>query len=98
MTRRVLKTAFKILLIGIGVLLLAVIAYVLYVLLSYSRIPDNQPLTAVGEAQYDTVKIGESYTVVAQNMGFGAYTPDFTFFMDGGTESRKCGIGARLLR
>lgn len=88
MSRSLLKTSFKTLLAAVGILLLVVIAYVLYVLLSYSRIPDNQPLTAVGRAQHDTVKVGESYTVVTQNMGFGAYTPDFTFFMDGGTESR----------
>ena len=39
---------------------------------------------AVGGA----VRTGEEYTVVTQNLGFGAYTADFTFFMDGGKESR----------
>lgn len=34
------------------------------------------------------VTTGIAYTAVTQNLGFGAYTKDFTFFMDGGKESR----------
>ena len=31
---------------------------------------------------------GQEYTIVTYNLGFGAYTDDFTFFMDEGKESR----------
>ncbi len=71
----------------ICLLLLAVITYVLFVIITYSRIPDYQALEAVGTASEDTAKTGTEYTAMTYNIGFGAYTPDFTFFMDGGTES-----------
>ena len=65
-----------------------VLCYLVYVLATYSRIEDRVSLTPEGTAQRDTVKVGETYTAVSQNLGFGAYTADFTFFMDGGTQSR----------
>lgn len=72
----------------LGALLLAVLVYLLYVIFSYSRLPDGLDLTVEGQPSYETISVGETYTIVSQNLGFGAYTPDFTFFMDGGTESR----------
>ena len=36
---------------------------------------------------YTSVKTGQSYKIITQNIGFGTYTQDFTFFMDGGTQS-----------
>ena len=68
-------------------LLLAVGGYVGYVLLDYERIEDNLALTVKG-APTDALSVGVSYTALTYNIGFGAYTPDFSFFMDGGTESR----------
>ncbi|MGI5874165.1 MAG: endonuclease/exonuclease/phosphatase family protein [Bacillota bacterium] len=72
------------------VILAAVIVggYVSYVFLSYDRVEDRQPLTVEGAAAADAPVVGETYTVVTQNAGFGAYTADFTFFMDGGESSR----------
>lgn len=73
---------------GVIVFILVVaVAYVAYVFLSYSRIEDNIPLEVEGRATADEAKIGEEYTAVSYNIGFGAYTPDFTFFMDGGESS-----------
>ena len=73
------------------ILLLAVLVvvagYVAYVLLTYSRIDDNLSLEVEGSAQ-DVAQTGQEYTIVSYNIGFGAYTPDFTFFMDGGKQSR----------
>lgn len=84
------KTSKKILMIA-GAVLLAIIlvalSYLAYVFFSYSRIEDNQSLTPVSSGKDESVLCGETYTIVTQNIGFGAYTPDFTFFMDGGTES-----------
>ena len=80
--------------IGIGAaalfsaLILAVVIYLLYVIFSYSRLPDNVSLSVDGGASEKHVEIGREYVAVSQNLGFGAYTADFTFFMDGGKESR----------
>ncbi|MCR5202753.1 MAG: endonuclease/exonuclease/phosphatase family protein [Lachnospiraceae bacterium] len=82
------KNVLKIAGIVVGVILLVVIVYVLYVILSYKRIEDNKALKPEGNAKVKELKVEEEYTVVTQNCGFGAYTADFTFFMDGGTESR----------
>ena len=71
----------------LGIIVLVVGGYVIYVVASYSRIEDNLALTPEN-ASGGVVRTGEEYTVVTQNLGFGAYTADFTFFMDGGKESR----------
>lgn len=74
----------KILLAGLA-LLLVVGAYVAYVLIDYHRLGDHDiVVSGKGEA----VKTGEEYSIITYNIGFAAYTPDFGFFMDGGTESR----------
>ena len=78
---------WKIPLIIIASLIAVVLIYAAYVLLSYNRIEDNKPVDVVGTAENDTIKLGKEYTAVTYNIGFGAYTPDFTFFMDGGTQS-----------
>ena len=69
------------------VILLVVGGYVAYVFISYSRIEDNKVLEVKGDAVVTAVA-GREYTAVSYNIGFGAYTSDFTFFMDGGKESR----------
>ncbi len=62
-------------------------AYVAYVFLTYSRIEDMQDISP--EDHTDTVaKTDTEYTITSYNIGFGAYTDDFTFFMDEGKESR----------
>lgn len=61
--------------------------YAAFVLLTYSRIPDRVELAVRGDAGAEA-EPGREYTAVTLNIGFGAYTADFTFFMDGGKESR----------
>ncbi len=69
-----------------GVVLLVVLSYVAYVFLSYHRIEDHQPLEAVRPVEA-TARIDEVYSITTFNVGFGAYSADFSFFMDGGAES-----------
>ena len=88
MTKKVFKGIGIGALITIGLLILIVIGYVLYVVLSYSRLEDKLPLDIDNGAEQSAVSLDTEYTIVTQNLGFGAYTADFTFFMDGGTESR----------
>ena len=78
---------WKILLALLIVVVLVVGGYVAYVFLTYNRIEDNVDLTVEGDSQ-EPAQTGKEYTAVSYNIGFGAYTADFTFFMDGGKESR----------
>lgn len=82
-----MKKWVKILLCIVAALVLAVLAYVAYVVIDYHRIGD-MALTPENGQTTGALATGESYTVVSYNIGFGAYEPDYGFFMDGGTESR----------
>ncbi len=84
------KKRFKWWKIPLGVLILVILVvggYVGYVFGTYSRIEDNLALEPEGSAE-EKASAGEEYTIVSYNVGFGAYTADFTFFMDEGKESR----------
>lgn len=79
----------------VGVVVLAIIlvvgGYAAYVVFSYYRIDDNLPLEVESTGAVsvsDQVQAGVPYSVVSYNVGFGAYSADYSFFMDGGTESR----------
>lgn len=93
------KKILKIVGIVIGAIVVLALGYVAYVFLSYSRIEDHQELTlqnAAAGAPYGAeiygeveaaVPVGTELTAVSYNIGFGAYSDDYTFFMDGGKES-----------
>lgn len=83
MVKKVLKTLITLIII-VAVL---VIAYFAYALLNYNRIEDYQSLDVNGEAAKSSLTTEENYRIVSSNLGFGAYSDDFSFFMDGGTES-----------
>ena len=83
-----MKKTLKIVGIALLVLLAAVLGYVAYVFIDYDRIEDMQELTVEGDAVIAAMTADTEYAVVTQNIGFGAYTDDFTFFMDGGESSR----------
>ncbi len=69
-------------------LILILTGYIAYLFIDYDRVEDNLKLDVLGDAKLDTVQVGEEYEIVSFNIGFGAYEPDYGFFMDGGTESR----------
>jgi len=66
----------------IGAVVLGAGAFVGYVLLSYNRIGD----TALEVDANSTAKmqVGTAYKAMSYNIGFGAYSQDYTFFMDTG--------------
>lgn len=78
--------------IGIGAacallaLLLVAGGYLSYVLIAYYRIGDKE--TAVEAGGSGKVAVQTEYSFITWNVGFAAYSQDFSFFMDGGTESR----------
>ena len=80
--KKVLKTILWILLI----LVAAVLIYILYAVCSYQRLEDHLPLPVSGTAQ-EQLEAGEPVRLLSYNLGFGAYSDDFSFFMDGGKES-----------
>nr|WP_295275243.1 endonuclease/exonuclease/phosphatase family protein [uncultured Blautia sp.] len=78
-----------------GIILLALVivlaAYIIYLYASYHRISDKQELQ-VEEISQNTeagneLTTDKQYSALTYNIGFGAYTPDFSFFMDGGKSS-----------
>ena len=81
-----LKKILKIVGLTIAIIAALVVGYVLYVIVSYNRIQDMQALEVSQKAQTQCVKLNTEYAAITQNCGFGAYSPDFTFFMDGGTQ------------
>lgn len=88
--KKKMPVALKIILGVLGAVLLVVIGYILYLLLSYHRIEDNVELDIYAPRQETLLSIVDTekeYTIVTYNIGFGAYTPDFSFFMDGGKYS-----------
>lgn len=83
-----MKKALK----AIGILLLIIVlivgGYFAYVFASYKRIEDKVTLSVdnMGTAN-EVVETGVPYQIMTYNIGFGAYTRDFSFFMDGGESS-----------
>lgn len=85
-----MKKTKKLWKIAAGVLIFVfcvVVSYVLYVLMNTDRIEDNIALE-VRTGGDEVLSPGDTCTVITYNMGFGAYLPDYSFFMDGGTQSR----------
>ena len=82
--------------IAAAVLALAVLtvgAYLAYVLAAYYRLEDGLALTVENNAG-SLLKTETEYTAMTYNVGFFAYSADYSFFMDGGTESRARSVEA----
>ena len=83
-------TILRIFLGAAGILVLVLVVYIGYLFASYHRIEDNLELEVEKPAEGnvdETLKTGTEYSALTYNIGFGAYTPDFSFFMDGGKSS-----------
>ena len=82
--KNTVKTVAKTVICIIAVLLITVISYLLYVVLEYDRIEDGLALQVETPAE-QRVQTGKSYSAITYNVGFGAYSPEFSFFLDTGT-------------
>lgn len=87
-TKKVLSAALKVLLAAAAAAAAAFIVYFIYLLCAYHRLDDNIVLDISGSSDIGTAETGTEYTVMTWNLGFGAYSSDFSFFMDGGDYSR----------
>ena len=85
--RSKLKTILLSILIPIALILVLLIGYFLYLILSYHRVGD-QPELEILSQKTAKPEAGTEYKLLSYNIGFCAYTPDFGFFMDGGKGSR----------
>ena len=67
-----------------GLIILVIVAYVIFVFSSYYRIEDKQTLEIENNQSNDTIDVNKEYTISTYNIGFGAHSQDYTFFMDSG--------------
>ena len=86
---KIKNRAIRIILNILIAIILVVVIYVAYVFLSYYRLDDNLALD-VEKAQdaKGHVSTYQRLELTSWNIGFAAYLQDYTFFMDGGEESR----------
>lgn len=82
-----MKRFIKILAVALAVCIIAVGSYAAYVFIAYYRLPDMLELEVEGD-NHAKARPDEVYTAVSYNVGFGAYSADFGFFMDGGDSAR----------
>jgi endonuclease/exonuclease/phosphatase family metal-dependent hydrolase len=82
-----MKKILKITAAVAAMLILAAGIYVSYVLIAYHRLPDNLALEAEGNSSA-VLETGVPYTITTFNIGYGAYSTNYSFFMDGGEHSR----------
>ena len=81
--KKIIKITAIVLACVIGAAVLLVGGYVGYVAIQYYRIKDNTVLS-VSEGSSGTVRTGQTLSVMTYNLGFGAYSPEYSFFMDTG--------------
>lgn len=82
---KIIRTVIIILLILILIPVLVVGGYLLYVIFSYHRI-GNIDLEIREGASKNVIDTERELTMTSYNVGFGAYSDDYTFFMDTGTD------------
>ena len=77
-----LKKFLFIILSLIILFILSVAGYFLYVYFSYNRIEDYMNLDIDGESISEIVEVEKELSISTYNIGFGAYSQDYTFFLD----------------
>lgn len=81
-----LKKPVKIILIALLAIIGIALIYVAYCFIDFYRLEDNIVLEVENPVN-GVVQKNKEYKIMSFNIGFGAYEPDFGFFMDGGTQS-----------
>lgn len=84
-TKRALQITGLSVAIAVMLLVWIVIGYLLYVVCSYNRLADNIVLSTSNPSSVTAVPVDDELTVMTFNIGFGAYGPEYSFFMDSGT-------------
>jgi endonuclease/exonuclease/phosphatase family metal-dependent hydrolase len=85
MKHRFLKIVLICLVSLIGFVIVVGGGYIGYISIQFYRLPDQQDLTdEIHHQVTPVVALDTSYRISTYNIGFGAYTRDFSFFMDSG--------------
>ena len=90
---KIIKRVLLIFLIVVGVIVVGAGGYCGYILLSYDRIGDID-LEVESKSAQNKVLLNTTYSATTYNIGFGAYSQDFTFFLDTGYDengNETCG-------
>ena len=90
--KKKIKKFIKFLLSFVLVVFLLVASYCTYIILSYSRI-GNMKLEYESTLN-NQVELNKTYSATTYNIGFGAYSQDYTFFLDTGYDidgNKTCG-------
>ena len=88
-----MKKIINTILLFILVLVLGAGSYCGYIIFSYKRI-GNVSLEVESKAIDNVLLVNETYNMATYNIGFGAYSQDYTFFLDTGydiNEEETCG-------
>lgn len=83
-----MKIILRISILLVTIFLIVFSTYLLYVGLSYKRISDDVVIETKGKYQAEKISSGKEYKILSANLGFGAYSMDYSFFMNGGKYSR----------
>ena len=76
--RKAIKITAITLLTVILALLVAAVCYVIYVVVQYYRIEDDLALEVHSGSVAESASVGENYSIVTYNIGFGAYSPQYS--------------------
>ena len=82
--KKTLKNILKAVLLIIAGLVVVAAVYCAYVLLTYSRLDDVTELEIENNTSL-VLRDNKEYSIVTYNVGFGAYSPSYSFFMDTST-------------
>lgn len=83
---KVLKRILQVIGILVLVAIFVVAGYIVYLETTYYRIDDSVAVD-IDNNPTTTLKANTQYKAATYNIGFGAYTPDYTFFMDEGIKA-----------
>lgn len=95
--KKIIKKILLYFLIIIGVIVLGAGGYCGYIILSYDRIGDMD-LEITSNSTNEVIRTNTSYNITTYNIGFGAYSQDFTFFLDTGYDiegNATCGYDSK---
>ena len=69
----------------IALIIVLAASYVVYIFASYYRVGEQDlSITSNTPSEFSAVSVDTVYSITTYNIGFGAYSQDYTFFMDTG--------------
>lgn len=81
MKNKIIKKIFLLLFIILSSVLTIIISYIVYLQLNFCRIKDDFKLNIINNSE-SSLKTDENYRIMTYNIGYGAYSREFSFFLD----------------